>query len=100
MVFTRQKARAGGNPEYTPITHLGTNIREVRTTNRVVFTQEQTYLFVQQFVQYYQEKEDCELNYHVLGLNESSKEDEMKKPIVTWLVDFTLTKISIHRLLM
>ena len=64
-----KKARAGENPEYTPITHLGTNIREVRTTNRVVFTQEQTYLFVQRFIQYYQEKEDCELHYHVLGLN-------------------------------
>ena len=32
------------------------------------------------------------LNLYVLGLNYSSTEEEMKKPIILWLVDFTLTK--------
>ena len=33
------------------------------------------------------------LNLYVLGLNYSSREVEMKKPIIPLLVDFTLTKI-------
>ena len=99
MVFTRQKSRAGENKEIPPRTQPGTNIREVRTTSRKVFTQEKNELFVQQVVQYYQDLEGENLHYHVLGLNESSTEDEMKNPIVPWIVNFTLTKISIHRLL-
>ena len=56
----------------------------------MVSTKEQNELSIQQVVQYYQEKEGDELHYHVLGLNESSKDDDMKKPIVTWFIDFTL----------
>ena len=52
MVFTRQKSRAGANKESPPITHPETNIREVRTPSRTVFTQENNELFFQQVVQY------------------------------------------------
>ena len=79
MVFTRQRSRAGANPEYPARTHTGTSIREVRTTRRTVFTQEQNELFIQRVLQYYQEYKGDELQYHVLGLNISSKEDDMKK---------------------
>ena len=79
MVFTRQKSRAGANPEYPPRTQLWINIREVHTTSRKVFTQEQNELFVQRVVQYSQKKEGDDLHYHVIGLNESSTEDDMKK---------------------
>ena len=41
MVFTRQKEKAGENPESTPITHPEINILEVRTPDRKFFTQEQ-----------------------------------------------------------
>ena len=82
MVFTRQKSRAGENLESPPISQPGTNIREVRTPSWTVFTQEQNELFVQQVIQYSQEKEGDELNYHVLDLNESSTECYMKIPIV------------------
>ena len=54
------------------------NIRELRTPGQKVLTQEQYELFAQQFVQYYQEKEGDDLHYNVLGLNESSTEDDMK----------------------
>ena len=30
------------------------------------------------------------MHYHVLGLNESSVEDDTKKPIINWLFDLTL----------
>ena len=55
------------------------NLREVRTPIWKVFTQEYYKLYVQQVVQYYQEKEGWYLYYHVLGLNDSSTEDDMKK---------------------
>ena len=51
MVFIRQKEKAGANPESPPRTHPGTNIREVRTPSRTVFTQEQNELFFQRVVQ-------------------------------------------------
>ena len=51
MVFTRQKSRAGANPEYPPRTQPETNIREVRTLSRTVFTQEQNELCIQRVVQ-------------------------------------------------
>ena len=100
MVLTRQKARAGANPEYPAKNQPGTNIHEVRTPRRTVFTQEQNELFIQQVLQLPQEEKDDELHYHVLGLNDSSTEYSMKKPNVPWLFDFTLTKISIHKFLM
>ena len=77
MVFTRQKSRAGANSESPPITPTENNISEVRTPSRTVFTQTQNKLFVQQVDQYSQEKEDEDLHYHVLGLNESSIEDDI-----------------------
>ena len=40
MVFTVQKARAGANPESPAKTQTGTNIREVRTPIKTVFTRE------------------------------------------------------------
>ena len=51
MVFTIQKARAGANPESTARTQPGTNIREVRTPRRTVFTWEQNELFIQRVLQ-------------------------------------------------
>ena len=50
MLFIRQKSRAVENPESPPRTHPETNIREVRTPSRIVFTQEHNQLFVQQVV--------------------------------------------------
>ena len=47
MVFTRKKSRAVANPEYPARNQPGTNIREVRTPRRTVFTQEQNELFIQ-----------------------------------------------------
>ena len=32
------------------------------------------------------------MHHHVLGLNESSTEDDLKKPIVNWLFNLTLKK--------
>ena len=69
MVFTRQKAREGENLEYPPRTQSGTNIREVRTPSRLVFTQEHNELFFQRVVQYFQKKEGSDFHYYVLGLN-------------------------------
>ena len=51
MVFTRQKAKAGANPEYPARTQTGTNIREGINPIRTVFTQEQNDLFIQRFRQ-------------------------------------------------
>ena len=51
MVFTRQKERAGANPESPAITHPGTNTREEKNPRRPVFTREQNDLFIQQVLQ-------------------------------------------------
>ena len=77
MVFMRQKERADANPEYPPRTQPEINILEVQTTSRTIFTQEQSELLFQKVGQDAQEGEF--LHYHVLGLNESSTEDEFKK---------------------
>ena len=79
MVFTRKKSRASANPESSPRNQPGTNKCEVRTPSWTVFIQEQNELFVQLIVQYLQEKECVGLHYHVLGLNESSTEDDNEK---------------------
>ena len=79
MVFTRQKSRAGANPESPPRTQPEKNIHELRTPSQTVFTQEQNGLFAQKVVQYSQDLEGEYLHYHVLGLNESSTDDDMKK---------------------
>ena len=79
MVFTIQKERADANTESPPRTHPGTNICEVQTPSRTVFKRKHNELFIQRVVQYYQEAEGDKLNYLVLGLNESSTEDYMKK---------------------
>ena len=55
------------------------NIHEGSNPRRPVFTREQNSLFIQQVVQYSQENKSDELHYHVLGLNESSTEDDTKK---------------------
>ena len=44
MLFTRQKSRVGENPESPARTQPGTNICEVHTPRRTVFTREQLYL--------------------------------------------------------
>ena len=100
MVFTRQKAIGDANPESPPRTHHEINIREVQTPSRTVFAQEQAELLVQQVFKDAQVLESEFLYYHVIALNESSKEDDLKKPILNWIFDITLTKISIHRLLL
>ena len=79
MVFTRYKSRAGANPESPPRTQPETNIHEVRTPSHTVFTQEHNELFVQQVVQYSQDLEGEDLHYHVIGLNQYSTEDYIKK---------------------
>ena len=77
MVFTRQKSRAGANPESPARTHPGTNIREGSNLRQTFFTREHNDLFIQRVLQYSQENESDELHYHVLFLNESSTEDDM-----------------------
>ena len=60
-------------------TQPGKNICEERNPRQTVFTQEQNDLFIQLFIQYSQEKKSDELHYHILGLNDSSTEYDMKK---------------------
>ena len=79
MVFNRQKARAGANLEYPPRTQPETNICEVHTPSQTVLMQKKNELFDQRVVKYSKEKEFDDLYYNVLGLNESLKEDDMKK---------------------
>ena len=79
MVFTRQKSRAGANPEYSARTWPGTNINEVRTPRQTVFRREQNELFIQQVLQYSHEDRGDEFHYLVIGLNESSTEYDTKK---------------------
>ena len=67
MVFTRQKARAGANPEYPPRTQPGKNIHEVRTPRQKVFTKEHNESFIQRVLQYSQEAKGDGLHYLVLG---------------------------------
>ena len=73
MVYSRQKnAKADANPSKT------------------VFSKEHNDLFIQQFQEYSLSAKDEILNLFVLGLNESSTEDDMKNPIILYLFDFTL----------
>ena len=72
IVFTRQKSRAGVNPESPARNRLGTNIRVLRTPIQTIFTQEQNELFIQRVLQYSQEDKGDKLHNNVLGLNESS----------------------------
>ena len=67
MVFTRQIAISGANPESPPITRPETNISKVRNPSRTVFIKEHN--------EYSQDLEGEDLHYHVLSLNESSTED-------------------------
>ena len=58
------------------------NIKATRytaTPSHKVFTQEQNELFVQQVFQYSQDLEGGYLHYHVLGLNQYSTQDDIKK---------------------
>ena len=52
----------------------------------------ETLVFFQKVVQYSQYLKGEYLHYHVLGLNDSSTEDDMKKHIVNWLFELTLIK--------
>ena len=79
MVYTRQKSIAGANPESSAITCPGRNICEGSNPRRPVLAREQNGLFIQRVLQYSQENESIECYYHVIGLNESSTEDDMKK---------------------
>ena len=92
MVFTRQKARTSANPESPARIQTGTNIREVRTPRRTVFTQEHNGLFIQRVLQYSQEETGDELHYHVFGLNYSSTEDDMKEAYCSLDLRFHLDK--------
>ena len=78
MGFTRQKSRAGANPESPARTQPGTNIREECNPRRTVFKQEHNGLLIEWFVQYSQEDKGDELRYLFLGLNESSTDDNTK----------------------
>ena len=99
IIFTRKKARAGANPESPPRTQPGTNIREVRTPSRTVFTLEQNELFIQQVFKYYQEAEGDELHYLVPGFNDYLIEDDMKKGYCYLARQFHPDKTSIHKFL-
>ena len=79
MEFIRQKAIPDANPESHPGTHPEINICEVCTPSWTVFKQERNELFVQQVLQYSQFFEGEVLHCHVIFLNESSKEDDLKK---------------------
>ena len=78
------------NPESPPRIHHEINIREVPTPSRTVFTPKYNELFVQQVVQDAQSLEGEVLYYHIIGLNESATEDDLKNLIVKWLFDTTL----------
>ena len=100
MVFTRKKSRADANPESSPITQHKINIGEVQTTSRTVFTQEQNESFLQQVVQETQGLEGEVFHYHVIGLNQSSTEDDLKKSHRKMALRYPLPKKIIHRLLL
>ena len=57
-------------------------IPEIQTPSRTVFTQEHNELFVQRVFQDTQVLENEVLQYPVLGLDESSTEDDLKNTIV------------------
>ena len=99
MVFTIQKARAGANLESPARTQPGTNICEGRNPRRPVFTREKNDLFIQRVLQYSHENKSDGFYYHVLGLNESSTENDMRKSNISLALRFHPNKISIHRLL-
>ena len=100
MVYNRQKSIADANTEFPSRTQHEIIIPEVPTLSWTVFTTKNYELFVHQVFQYSQDLEDEVYYYHILGLNESATEDDLKNPIVNWLFDPTLTKTSIHRLLL
>ena len=79
MVFIRKKSIAGENTESPPRTHPSSNIRKLRTPSRTVFTQKYNELFIEKFLQCSQDVAGDELHFFVLGLNESSTEEYMKK---------------------
>ena len=79
MLFTRQKARAGANPKSPLRTHPATNIHEVRTPSRKVFTQKQNKELIEQVLQCSQGVAGDELHFFVLGFNKSSTEEYIKK---------------------
>ena len=81
MVYTRQEnAKAGANP------------------SRTVFSKEDNDLFIQKVQEYYLYEKGEILNLFVLGLNESSTEEDTKKAFLPCLLDFTLTKIFMKTL--
>ena len=51
MVFTRQKSRAGENPDSSPRNNPETNIREICTTSHTVFIHKYNELFIEQVIQ-------------------------------------------------
>ena len=76
MVYTRLKnAKSGAN------------------TSKTVFIKEQNDLLIKTVQEYSLYAKGKILNLFVLVLNESSTEEDKKKPIVPCLFDFTLTKI-------
>ena len=81
MVNTRQKnAKADANP------------------SKPVFIKEQNDLFNQKFQEYSLYEKGEKSNLFVLGLNESSTEEDMKKYTIPCLLGFTLTKIFMKTL--
>ena len=81
MVYTRQQnAKADANPSKT------------------VFSKELNDLFNQKFQEYSLYEKGEKSNLFVLGLNESSTEEDMKKSTIPCLFGFTLTKIFMKTL--
>ena len=70
------------------------NAKADANTSMTKFSKEQNYLKIKQVQEYSRHAAGpYPMNLYVLGLTNSSTEAEMKKPIIPWLVDFTLTKI-------
>ena len=79
MVYTRRKSRADASPESTPRIQHKINIPEVPTPSQAVFTPKQNKSIVQRVVQDAQVLEGEVLYYNILGLSESTTEDDLKK---------------------
>ena len=63
MVFTRQKSRAGENPDSSPRNNPETNIREICTTSHTLFIHKYNELFIEQVIQCFQDVADDELHF-------------------------------------
>ena len=97
IVFSRQKVIAGANLESPSRTQLDSNIRKLSLPVGQYSHRSGMNVFLQ-VVQYSQGLEGKNVQYRVLGFNETLSEDGMKKSIVNWFFNLIPTKIITHRL--